>query len=107
MIAVSAHVSPCDGAFFGKYDIETVDHYLRYSSGIWPPRRVDALVGIRAHSASAGSDHSLVVTEEGALHSFGGGDHGVLGHGNSDEELSPRMVGAVRNVRIAAAAAGD
>ena len=50
--------------------------------------------------------HSLVVTEEGALYSFGRGDSGTLGYGNEDAERFPKMVDALRHVRIAAGAAG-
>jgi alpha-tubulin suppressor-like RCC1 family protein len=36
--------------------------------------------------------HSLVVAEEGSLHSFGGGIDGQLGHGSVGDEHSPKMV---------------
>ena len=69
---------------------------------------VEALAGARGRgrSASAGSVHSLVVTEEGALYSFGRGIFGVLGHGSVGDERSPMMVDALCHVRIADAAAG-
>ena len=70
------------------------------------PRRVDALMGVRARSASAGDMHSLVVIEEGALYSFGCGSRGNLGRGSNVAEHTPKMVVALRHVRIAAAAAG-
>ena len=55
-------------------------------------------------SASAGFWHSLVVTEEGDLYSFGFGLQ--LGHGVLENVRSPRMVAALRHVRVAAAAEG-
>jgi len=75
------------------------------------PRRVEALAAIRTRSASAGESHSLVVTEEGTLYSFGLSQ--LLGHDNAcdvghvGEGRIPRVVDALRHVRIAAAAAGD
>ena len=66
-----------------------------------------ALAGIRARSASADGLHSLVVTEKGALYSFGGGNEEELGHGIVDDEHFPKLVDALRHVRIAAAAAGS
>ena len=54
----------------------------------------------------AGDSHSFVVTEEGALYSFGYGGDGRLGHGGVGDERSPKMVDALRDVRISAAAAG-
>jgi alpha-tubulin suppressor-like RCC1 family protein len=43
------------------------------------PRRVEVLAGVRVRSASAGALHSLVVTEEGALYSFGPSEVGASG----------------------------
>ncbi len=67
---------------------------------------MDALLSVRVRSASAGAAHNLVVTEEGALYSFGSCEVGQLGHGDHKILQSPKMVNALRNVRIAAAAAG-
>ena len=71
------------------------------------PRLVDALHGVRVRSASVGISHSLVVTEEGALYSFGAGWEGQLGHGTFDQTGYPVLVDALRHVRIVATAAGD
>jgi len=70
------------------------------------PRRVEALAGVRARGASAGWNHSLVVTENGALYSFGDGSSGQLGHGIGCDEHTPRIVNALQHLRITAAAAG-
>ena len=70
------------------------------------PQHVEALASIRARVALAGKVHSLIVAEEGALYSFGGGSSGQLGHGSVYDELLPKMVGALPHVRIATAAAG-
>jgi alpha-tubulin suppressor-like RCC1 family protein len=43
------------------------------------PRRVEALTGVRARSASAGGTHSLVMTEEGVVYSCGRDEYGHLG----------------------------
>ena len=77
----------------------------RYTQSL--PRHVDALTGVKARGASAGRWHSIVVTEEGVVYSFGQSRAGQLGHGSADEEHSPRAVSELRHVRIAAAAAGD
>ena len=68
---------------------------------------MEVLAGVRARSASAGAEHSLVATEGGALYSFGPGADGRLGHGGVGSERWPKMVDALRHVRIAAAAAGS
>jgi hypothetical protein len=80
-----------------------------FNSGVeMLPRRVEALARVRARSASAGNDHSLVVTEEGIVYSFGGGSSGQLGHGAISYDIcDPMIVDALRHVRIVATAAGD
>ena len=112
MLSVAAGHCPCSAvtesgkAFSWGFDvfgqcghgISTQKHLL--------PRRVDALTGVRARSASTGNLHSLVVTEEGALYSVGSGSQEILGHINEDAEPSPKLVDALRHVRIAAAADG-
>ena len=47
----------------------------------------------------------LVVTEEGALYSFGEGQFGTFGHGSEEDAHSPKMVVALRHVGIRAASA--
>ena len=70
------------------------------------PRRAGALVGVRVRSASAGDWHSLVVTEGGALYSFGL-DGEMLGRDHVKRTAKdPEIVDALRHVRIVAAAAG-
>ena len=70
------------------------------------PQRAEALAGVRARSASAGKWHSLVVTEEGTVYSFGEGSEGQLGHGTFDDRCDPAIVKALRRLRIVATAAG-
>lgn len=63
-------------------------------------------MGVRACNAAVGGGHSLVVTEAGALFSFGNSRQ--LGHGDSsDERRSPKKVDTLSHVRIVAAAAGS
>ena len=47
-------------------------------------------------SSSVGSDgHSLAITESGELFTWGDGDYGKLGHGNSERQRRPRLVEAM------------
>lgn len=72
--------------------------------GMWDneysiPRVVDGLSGVRVLSAAAGSMHSLVVTEEGTVYSFGCGEFGQLGHGavSYGNSTSPMCQGGLEN----------
>jgi alpha-tubulin suppressor-like RCC1 family protein len=70
------------------------------------PTQILSLAGIRVRSASAGNLHSLVVTEDGAVYSFGRGSEGQLGHRGTQDEYTPRQVRSLRHVHICSAAAG-
>lgn len=47
---------------------------------------------------SAGFRHSAAVTEYNELYTWGEGDHGRLGHGNTDNKLSPTLVQGISGV---------
>jgi len=84
------------------------------------PREIEKLRGERVTAIAAGTDHSLVLTEAGAVLSFGAGDNGQLGHEVPEEmrgegrspqftpdETLPREINALRGVPIKEIAAGD
>lgn len=45
----------------------------------WEPRRIEALEGVAVADVAAGLDHSLILTANGELLSFGDGSLGALG----------------------------
>ena len=56
------------------------------------PKRVEALVGVKAKELSCGYDHIAVCTEDGHMYTFGWGEYGQLGHGDSKEtKYSPQL----------------
>ena len=82
-------------------------HGWSWRSAINHPRKVDALAAHTVRAASAGCGHSLVLSEDGVVFSFGRGDDGQLGHGNTDDIHTPTPVGALRSVHVTAVAAGS
>ena len=46
------------------------------------PKKIEALAGQRVIAVSAGGRHSLALTADGAVWSWGGGREGRLGHGD-------------------------
>ena len=55
---------------------------------------------------SAGDDHSIAITADGAVWSWGGGAYGKLGHGDEQNQLLPKKVDSLTGQRVAAVSAG-
>lgn len=56
------------------------------------PQLVEHMAGKRPKQVSCGGFHTAVVTEDGKLYTFGGGEHGQLGHGDRINKLKPTFV---------------
>jgi E3 ubiquitin-protein ligase HERC1 len=49
--------------------------------------------GVKKISSSKGSDgHTLALTVEGEVYSWGDGDYGKLGHGNNSTVKTPKLI---------------
>ena len=75
------------------------------------PGVIEALRGLRVVAIAAGGKHSMVLTDKGAVISFGWGEYGQLGHGDEEDDpleagLEPKVIEALRDVRVVAIAAG-
>ena len=71
------------------------------------PKKVEAFAGQRAVTVSAGVSHSLALTADGALWSWGGGLSGKLGHGDEQGQLLPKKVEGLAGQRVLAVSAGE
>ena len=72
----------------------------------WQPKKVEAFAGQRVVAVSAGRDHSLALTADGAVWSWGYGYQGRLGHGDTQSQLLPKKVEAFAGRRVVAVSAG-
>jgi alpha-tubulin suppressor-like RCC1 family protein len=59
------------------------------------PCRIEALDRVMVLQVSAGKYHSMALTDQGGLFTWGGGFFGQLGHGRRSEEMAPRQVGLI------------
>jgi RCC1 and BTB domain-containing protein len=61
---------------------------------------VESISGKQPRQVSCGGFHTAVVTEDGKLYTFGGGEHGQLGHNDRVNKLKPTIVQALEGVFI-------
>jgi alpha-tubulin suppressor-like RCC1 family protein len=69
------------------------------------PRLIEALSGVAVKQVAAGGCHSMVLTRDGDVFTWGDGSLGQLGHGNTDQQLVPKRVESLTNVTDIAAGA--
>ena len=71
------------------------------------PKRVEALVGVKAKEVSCGEYHSAVCAEDGRVYTFGWGEYGCLGHGDKTNMTSPSLVKALEGKHFTQVQCGD
>lgn len=71
------------------------------------PRVVEALRGKSIVDISCGGSHSACITSNGELYTWGKGRYGRLGHGDSEDQLFPKLVEALRGQRVLDVACGS
>ncbi|OAE30418.1 hypothetical protein AXG93_3483s1100 [Marchantia polymorpha subsp. ruderalis] len=64
------------------------------------------LLGTRVIGLACGGRHSAVLTDSGAVLSFGWGLYGQCGQGSTDDELSPAYISSLGGIKITGIAAG-
>lgn len=53
-----------------------------------------------------GSEHTVALAGQGTLYSWGQGEGGLLGHGNTESLASPKRIEALKNVEVASVICG-
>jgi alpha-tubulin suppressor-like RCC1 family protein len=70
------------------------------------PLSISALQGSKVIQVECGAYHTIVLTAEKEVFTWGKGAHGRLGHGSEDNEVLPRRVESLRKSNIVSIAAG-
>ncbi|XP_066478199.1 E3 ubiquitin-protein ligase HERC2 isoform X5 [Tiliqua scincoides] len=71
------------------------------------PRVIESLRGIEVVDIAAGGAHSACITAAGDLYTWGKGRYGRLGHGDSEDQLKPKLVEALQGYRVIDIACGS
>jgi len=66
----------------------------------YSPRLVEVLLGKKPRQVACGGFHTAVITEEGKMYTFGGGEHGQLGHGDKVNKTKPTVVQALEGILV-------
>jgi RCC1 and BTB domain-containing protein len=64
------------------------------------PKLVENLIGKKPKQIACGGFHSAVITEDGKMYTFGGGEHGQLGQGEKVNQEIPTLVKALDGIFI-------
>ena len=70
------------------------------------PKRVEALASTCVRALACGAFHTAALTSDGAVYTWGECDHGQLGHGDTDDQHTPKRVEALVSVSVRALACG-
>ncbi|GFP86361.1 ultraviolet-b receptor uvr8 [Phtheirospermum japonicum] len=97
----SPHPIPCIDSSFNK------DRLMGLSRGTMGSEGQGFRVpGSYVKAIACGGRHSAVITDAGALLTFGWGLYGQCGQGSTDDELSPTCVSSLLGIKIEGVAAG-
>ncbi|XP_028033518.1 probable E3 ubiquitin-protein ligase HERC2 [Bombyx mandarina] len=71
------------------------------------PKLITALSGLEVVAIACGGAHSACLTARGRIYTWGKGRYGRLGHGDSEDQLVPKLVEALATQRVIDVACGS
>lgn len=94
---------------FSKYNLSTLKEGLEAAKGMYlpsVPHPVKINLPVKVISVACGLHHSIVLDTNGDVYTFGLGDNGRLGHGETKNELLPRQLVFENFMKVKTIAAG-
>lgn len=98
MICCLLYVESGDVYTFGEGKFGRLGHHSEHNQLY--ARTVDALVGKRVKQVACGGFHTAAVTESGEVYTWGGGEHGQLGHGDKVNKTVPTLVESLKDKMV-------
>ncbi|XP_053256958.1 protein RCC2 isoform X3 [Podarcis raffonei] len=82
--------------------------YRNLGQNLWGPHRYGSLSGVQVRTVVSGpcAAHSLLITTEGKLWSWGRNDKGQLGHGDTKRVDAPKAIEVLSSETVVSAACG-
>ncbi|RLU17868.1 hypothetical protein DMN91_010107 [Ooceraea biroi] len=71
------------------------------------PKLIEDLLGVEIVDIACGGHHSAAITSAGWLYTWGKGRYGRLGHGDSDDQLRPKVVEVLQDYKVIDVACGS
>lgn len=80
------------GSHHGVLSNPQKENYIKKDLNEDHVQKIHGLDGIKVVGIASGSEHSVLTTENGVVMTWGWGEHGQLGLGNTCDEISPQVV---------------
>ncbi|XP_076233389.1 E3 ubiquitin-protein ligase HERC2 [Calliopsis andreniformis] len=71
------------------------------------PKLIEELLGMEIVDIACGGHHSAAITSAGWLYTWGKGRYGRLGHGDSEDQLTPKLVESLQDYKVIDVACGS
>lgn len=101
VVSSPQHVPCIESVAYGEDGLPTATRGSRSSDG-----QLHSPYGTCVKTIACGGRHSAVITDTGALLTFGWGLYGQCGQGSTDDELIPTCVSSLLGVKMKGVAAG-
>ncbi|XP_072351447.1 probable E3 ubiquitin-protein ligase HERC4 [Scyliorhinus torazame] len=95
------------GAVFGWGRNNRGQLGLKDTEDRYEPNHVKLLERKKTIHISCGEEHTVVLTKDGLVYTFGAGSYGQLGHNSTKDEIKPHLVGYLFGKRVSQIACGS